>query len=155
MGIYKETFNLHESSRLHFMKNEKKEKHFIQKPIYKGGDVALRKFIGEQMRYPKLAIENAVEGTVVVRYTIAHTGRITRAKVVSTVGYGCDEEALRLTKLLKFEVPSTRGTKVQFQRTIQIHFRLPKNTGISYTYHVSPSKVKGKSYTYTYNGNLT
>jgi protein TonB len=67
-----------------------------------------------------------VEGTVFVNYTIDQKGDVIEVKVISGIGHGCDEEAIRLAKLLKFIVPKTRGLRVLFHQNLQIHFRLPK-----------------------------
>lgn len=108
------------------MSKEAKDKDFIRKPQYVGGPKAMRKFIGEHLRYPLDALEKKVEGTVYVHFDINHKGQVAEAKVVSGIGHGCDEEALRLVTLLRFEVPTNRGVRVVFHKNIQIHFRLPK-----------------------------
>ena len=151
------------------MQKEKKEKNFIKKPTYEGGNTALRQFIRENMRYPKLALASKVEGTVVIKFSISHNGDVVDAKVIAGLGHGCDEEALRIVRLLKFTVPKVRKVKVLYHKDIKINFRLPKakvveptSTSISYTYqqkpkeNAAPSKPeppspakKGKSYYYT------
>jgi TonB family protein len=108
------------------MQKEKKDKHFIRKPIYPGGPQAMRQFIRENLRYPAEALGQKIEGTVTLKYAIGHLGHVTEAKVVAGLGHGCDEEAVRLVKLLRFEVPKHRGVKVRFTKDIHIHFRLPK-----------------------------
>jgi len=121
------------------MAKERKDKHFIKKPIYEGGLRAMRQFISAQLQYPKEALKEKIEGTVYIKYTINHLGRVVATKVISSIGYGCDEEAERIVRLLLFKVAKTRGVKVTFHRNIQIHFRLPKQkrvqkTSIVYTY---------------------
>lgn len=148
------------------MQKEKKEKNFIKKPTYKGGNTALRQFIKENMRYPKLALASKVEGTVVIKFSISHNGDVVDAKVISGLGHGCDEEALRIVRLLKFTVPKVRKVKVLYHKDIKINFRLPTvkatSTSITYTYQAKPKDAaptpepetanppqKGKSYYYT------
>ena len=146
------------------MKKERKDNSFIKKPIYKGGPSALKEFIANHIKYPKEALDKKIEGTVFVRYAINHQGKVIDAKIISTLGYGCDEEAIRLVKLLKFNVPKNRGIKVLFHKNIQIHFHLPKtnlspNAKTSVQYNYTP-KATGKkenpiqkknSYSYTIN----
>lgn len=135
------------------MHKERKGKHFIKNPFYEGGLKAMRKFISQNKKYPKEALEEKIEGTVIIKYTINYKGKVIETKVVKSLGYGCDEEAQRVVKLLKFEAPKNRGIKVKFFKNIQIHFRLPKEnekpleqaqpqTGYSYT--ITPSKKKEK-----------
>lgn len=108
------------------MPKEKKDRNFIRKPIYKGGAKAMRAFIRDNLRYPEAALKEKVEGTVVLKYSIDYKGNVVDTRVISGLGHGCDEEAERLARLLKFEVPKTRGVKVLFYKDIKIHFRIPK-----------------------------
>jgi protein TonB len=127
----------------------------------------MKKFIAENLKYPKVALENKVEGTVHLDYKLNHKGEVIDSKVISGLGNGCDEEALRLVKLLKFEPARNRKLKVTFNKKIQIHFRLPKQKPIAsvteaidqYNYVLKPkpkSKPKAlkkttppKKYSYT------
>jgi len=128
------------------MKKERKDKNFIKKPIYEGGLKALRAFISQNKKYPKDALENKIEGTVYLKYTIDHKGNVIDAKVIKSLGHGCDDEAVRVVKLLKFKVPKNRGVRVKFHKNIQIHFRIPKKKSkpqqqtVQYNYTVTPSK---------------
>ena len=111
------------------MARERKPKNFIPKPEYKGGPKAMSDFIASQMRYPKEALESGIEGTVVLRIRIDYKGRVLGSELRSKLGYGCDEEARRLVRLLKFEVKQkVRGGKVLYHKKINIHFHLPQNT---------------------------
>lgn len=151
------------------MAKEKKDKHFIKKPVYPGGPRALKAFVGQNLQYPAEAMAHQVEGTVVIQYEIDYQGQVVDAKVISGLGYGCDEEAARLVRLLQFEVPKTRGVKVLFHKDIQIHFRLPRKKpqakppqDIQYTFieqkkesttaGSAPEKVNSYTYTITFPG---
>lgn len=109
------------------MKKEKREKHFVGKATYPGGVKALQSFLKAHKEYPKEALQKKIEGTVHIRYTINYLGKVVKTHVIAGIGYGCDEEAQRVVKLLKFNVPKTRKLKVQYHKTIHIHFRLPKD----------------------------
>lgn len=137
------------------MKKEKKDKHFIKKPTYEGGLTALRAFIKKNMKYPKAALKAKIEGTVFVKYTIDHKGKVIASKVVSKLGHGCDEEAQRLVSLLEFQVPKIRKMRIQYHKSIQIHFRIPKvapkpklkkpvNSGMHINYTTTKKKVVKK-----------
>ena len=147
------------------MKKEKKDKDFLHKPTYPGGIRAIRKFIKENLCYPESARKEKIEGTVHLKYTINYTGKVTDVKVISGLEGGCNEEAIRLVKLLQFEVPKNRKMRVLFHKKIQIHFRLPPKpapkktdtpaTGIHYQYvpKSAPSNDStdqpGTGYSYT------
>ena len=153
------------------MQKQRKDKHFIKKPIFTGGLKAMRELIRKEMKYPEEAIEAKVEGTVYLRYNIDYKGNVTSSKILSSLGYGCDEEAQRIVKNFVFEVPKgPRKLKIKFHKTIKIHFRLPKeapksiekpnsvnpsNTQITYsikstTKTTAPSKQDKKSINYNY-----
>ena len=107
------------------MAKNKKPAH-VSRPVYPGGMAALKKFVGSQLRYPAAAKAAKVEGTVVVRYTLDYTGKVTQAVVKKGIGHGCDEEAVRVVKLLRFNVPQQRKKKVRIHQDLNVHFRLPK-----------------------------
>ncbi len=108
---------------------EKKDKHFIKKPSYPGGQEAFKKFISTNLKYPKEAKKNKIEGTVIVKYTIDYKGKVTDAKIIKSLGHGCDEEALRVIKLLEFEVPKEpRKLRVLFHKEAKLYFKIPKLT---------------------------
>ncbi len=126
-----------------------KDKHFIKQPWYEGGIKALKLFIAQNMRYPEGALAQKVEGTVTVRYDIDHRGEVMDAKILGhTLGHGCDEEAIRLVKSLKFKVERPRGLRVIYHKTIQIHFKLPQTppqpAAIQVNYNYVESKKKEK-----------
>jgi len=103
------------------------EKRMVKKPFYPGGHEAMNKFIADNIQYPKEAIDNKVEGVCIVQYDIDVKGNVLNPKVLSGVGHGCDEEAIRLVKLLKFEVPKQiYKLKVTFHKTTHIRFKLNK-----------------------------
>ncbi len=145
------------------MKKEKKDKHFIHKPIYEGGPKALRTFVQQHLRYPPAAQAAGIAGSVHLKYTIDKNGRVIDCKVISGLGYGCDEEAVRVVSLLTFRVPQNRKRHVLFHKKLAIHFRPPHATAAEpttgYTYSVVPSPVQQEtdtdtpsapaSYTYT------
>ncbi len=106
------------------MKKEKKDKHFIKKPHYPGGPKALKTFISKQLQYPERARKKGIKGTVILRYTIDWEGKVIDTHIISGLGYGCDEEAIRVVKMLRFEVPKN-PVRALFHKTIHIHFRPP------------------------------
>ena len=108
------------------MKKERKDHQFIKKPYYVGGINAMKTFIKENLSYPSAAQLKKIEGTVYIRYTINYKGKVIDTKIVAGIGHGCDEEAIRLVKLLEFKVPKNRNLKAVFHKSLQIHFRLPK-----------------------------
>ncbi|MEM9820579.1 MAG: energy transducer TonB [Bacteroidota bacterium] len=129
------------------MPKETKEKHFVKKPVYEGGLKAMRQFIRQNLQYPKAALEQRIEGTVYLKYNIDYQGNVKEVKVISSLGYGCDEEAMRLVKLLRFKVGKIRKGKILFHKNIQIHFKLTsaptaQPTALQVNYHYTQKSKK-------------
>lgn len=124
------------------MKKEKHEKDFRRKAIYPGGPQAMKAFIRENLVYPEAARREKIEGTVHVQYRVNHLGEVIHARVISGLGHGCDEEALRVVRLLKFTADRNRGYKSEFTQRIGIHFRIREQEAptSSYQYTISPKK---------------
>jgi protein TonB len=112
------------------MKKERKDKDFIKSPYYAGGKSALESFVKKELRYPKEALAAKVEGTVSVRYTVDYKGKIMDAHIISGIGHGCDEEAIRIVNLLEFKVPNDGKIKSKYTRKLHIHFRLPGSPAV-------------------------
>lgn len=94
-------------------------------PIFPGGNSAMIRYIQRNYRYPTPARDNTIEGVVIVRFVVNPDGSLSNFKVVKGIGYGCDEEAMRLIKGMPNWVPGEQnGTKVPVYRTIPITFRL-------------------------------
>lgn len=107
------------------MAGHKKEKLLLKGPIYPGGQKAMLLFINDNLDYPTEAIEAKVEGTVRIRFSIDHQGKVFKSQIIGGIGHGCDEEAHRLVKLLAFIVPKAHKLRVHYHRTLNIHFKLP------------------------------
>ena len=82
--------------------------------------VALLKFMGEHIKYPAIARENNIQGTVVVRFIVDEFGRISKPKIVKDIGGGCGKEALRVVKKMPIWEPGR-----QRERTVKVYFNLP------------------------------
>jgi TonB family protein len=81
-----------------FDKNPKSD----YRPRFPGGLDSMEKFFQEFMIYPPEAIKNAITGRVGLALVIDRYGNVESVKVSGSLGYGCDEEAVRLAKLMKW-----------------------------------------------------
>ena len=132
------------------MPDHHNKKRFLNLPKYIGGSEDFRKFISENLRYPEAAIENKIEGSVIVEYDISDDGLVYNPHVLKGLGYGCDEEAMRVIGLLRFEKVKNRGVRVKMTTKTTIHFRLP---GVNVSYSFSEKKEpeqKDSQVTYEY-----
>ncbi len=70
-------------------------------PVYpepRDGYRRLERFIRNNLQYPQAAKANNIEGNVVLHFRIQPDGTPTDFKVLQSLGYGCDEEAMRLLR---------------------------------------------------------
>jgi TonB family protein len=96
-------------------------------PMFRGGERKLMEFIGNNVVYPKEAIDAGIEGRVFVEFYIEKDGTVCDAKVLRGIGYGCDEEALRVIGLMpKWYPGKQRGKAVRVRYTLPINFKLSK-----------------------------
>ena len=142
------------------MKKEKRADNFVPKPTYPGGPRKMSSFIYKNLKYPKDAIKDQITGTVRIRIEIDYKGRVISSQVMSGLNISCDEEAKRVVKLLKFEIPhKVRKGKIRYHKTLNIKFKPPTNqerqTKTSINYQITSDSKDNKqdpppiSYTYT------
>ncbi len=136
------------------MKKHKKPHQFIVKPYYPGGNRAMGAFIKSNLKYPKEALKNNIEGVVMLVIDINHKGSVTGSKIKMSLGHGCDEEAQRIANLLRFKLDQVvRKGRTIFHKTIRIKFKLPEQSKQSIKYHIVPTKKSSQSesssYSYT------
>lgn len=127
------------------MKRKPKPEKLVKQPIYSGGKKALDEFIRANLQYPEEAIKNKIEGAVAVEYNVDVFGRVREAKIKHGIGYGCDEEAVRIVKLLKYEKKKYQGLHVVFHKSLIINFQLnktlnPEKADLIINYHLTETK---------------
>lgn len=94
-------------------------------PSFEGGIQNFYSFMGEKIRYPKQAKRIGVEGRVVVQFVVEKDGSLTDIKVLKGIGAGCDEEAIRVMKLVPNFLPGKQGdVRVRVQMVVPINFTL-------------------------------
>ncbi len=79
---------------------------------------AYLKFISDNIVYPEQALINKVEGLVYVAYTVNNIGEIVDIVIEKGIGYGCDEEAIRVIRLMKYSAARNRGVKMKVEVNI-------------------------------------
>lgn len=65
-----------------------------------------------RIRYPAAAMNANVEGRVVIQMLVDETGQMSSPTVIKSLGYGCDEEALRVIRGARFEPARVGGRPV-------------------------------------------
>ncbi len=88
-------------------------------------DEKLMAFIHQNIRYPKLARENSIQGMVVVQFVVEPNGQISNVKLLRDIGGGCGEEAVRVVKAMPPWNPGKqRGRAVRVMFTLPVKFKL-------------------------------
>jgi protein TonB len=88
----------------------------------------LLQYIAENIKYPEDAKSKSIEGTVISKFFVTTEGAIEDIKIVKPLGYGCDEEVVRvLEKMngLHTWIPGTQeGKNVKVMFTLPVRFKL-------------------------------
>ncbi|AZI26956.1 energy transducer TonB [Pedobacter sp. G11] len=91
---------------------------------FPGGINKARQFIANNLKYPKKAVEHGVNGTVQAKFTIEVDGSLTNIDIVKKLGYGCDEEVIRVLKSMpKWKPAILKGKSVKSYFTMPISFK--------------------------------
>ncbi len=92
-----------------------------------GGFKVYKIYLEDNLHYPIQAIENKVQGKVTVRFEISPTGVISDFQITKGIGFGCDEEAIRLIRQgPKWSSPKRGDIPVKGRVKVRMKFTLPK-----------------------------
>lgn len=94
-------------------------------PEFPGGMDSLKVFIIRNIRYPQSLIEQGLQGTVYVSFTIETDGSVKALKVIRSLSPDADKEALRVIRLTdKMWIPGKqRGKPVAVPMVIPVKFK--------------------------------
>ncbi|GAB2961951.1 hypothetical protein GCM10027048_32800 [Hymenobacter coalescens] len=97
-------------------------------PLYVGGEPMLSAYM-RQLNYPEQARQKNVQGRVVVRFVVDTLGQASEHQVLTGIGAGCDEEALRVARIIPNEwIPGRKdGRAVPVQYELPFVFRIAGN----------------------------
>ncbi|MBP6313312.1 MAG: energy transducer TonB [Flavobacteriales bacterium] len=92
-------------------------------PAFDGGDLAMYEFISKERNYPKAAKKAEISGVVYVRVIVGTDGSLTNICVRRGLGYGCDEEAVRVLAAMPKWIPGkSKGEIVRSELIVPILF---------------------------------
>ena len=96
-----------------------------ESPGFPGGDEARIKFLQENIKYPTMARESGIQGTVYVTFVVEKGGNVSDVKILRGIGGGCDEEAIRVIRAMpRWNPGKQRGKSVRVQFNMPIKFTL-------------------------------
>lgn len=96
-----------------------------EQPEFPGGNAAMMKFLGDNIRYPVIAQENGIQGRVICNFVVERDGSITDVQVVRGVDPSLDREAIRVIQQMpRWKAGKQRGAPVRVRFTLPVVFRL-------------------------------
>ncbi len=96
-----------------------------QQPEPPGGLKAFYKFIGDNLTYPPQARRAQVQGKVYIQFVINKDGSIGDIEILKGLGFGCDQEAIRVLEMSpKWNPGKQRGQPVRVRMSLPIVFQL-------------------------------
>ena len=95
---------------------------FEKKPEPKEGIRAFYKYIGDNFTYTSASIKNKIKGKIVIKFVVDKDGQIIEPEILRSLGYGLDEEAIRvLLSYKKWNPGQQRGRNVRVLYTLPIN----------------------------------
>ena len=95
-------------------------------PSFRGGDLnTFRNWVQQNVKFPQIALENGIQGRVVLSFVIEKDGRLTNIQVLQTPDRSLSEEAVRvLSKSPKWSPGKQRNQVVRVKYTLPVDFRV-------------------------------
>lgn len=91
------------------------------------GKESFQDYLRANMIYPKIALDNKIEGSVTVEFSVNKEGQLSDFSVIKGIGYGCDEELIRLIKSGPQWTPTSRnGIALEEKVKVRFSFQLPR-----------------------------
>ena len=94
-------------------------------PQYPGGQIAMMKYIMENMKYPKQAMKEGIQGRVAVSFIVEKDGSISDVKPILSVHPLLNKEAVRVVKSMpKWSPGKHNGKPVRVRFNLPVMFKL-------------------------------
>lgn len=96
-----------------------------EQPSFPGGPSELFKYVMNEVKYPKIAQDNGIQGRVVTSFVVDKEGNIKQVKVERGVDPALDAEALRVVKAMPKWIPGKqKGEVVAVRYILPVQFKL-------------------------------
>ena len=96
-------------------------------PEFPGGSDALKEYMQKHVIYPVRAQKAHIRDRIFVSFIVELDGNLTNTTVLQGLGYGCDEEAVRVIRTMPHWIPGSQSGK-----PIRVKYKLPVLFGIDY-----------------------
>jgi TonB family protein len=107
-----------------------------QMPEFPGGETALNAYIAANVKYPLIALDNGIQGTVYVSFIITKTGKVSAVKIKRGVDSSLDKEAMRVIKSMPSWIPGKQNGEA-----VDVSYELPINFGLPDDYNIKKGKL--------------
>ncbi len=87
-----------------------------------GGRKAYDRYLENSLRYPQQALDNKIKGKVLIEFTVGTSGALSDFNVIKSLGYGCDDEVIRLVKEGPRWAPSTEDN-VAIESSVRVRMK--------------------------------
>jgi protein TonB len=101
---------------------ESKDRSLLEKD--KCAQQALMEFVYQNLKYPELARQDSIEGTVVIDFVVETDGTLTNMQIVREIGGGCGEEGKRVVELMNTLPERWTPGKMEGE-SVRVLFKLP------------------------------
>ena len=95
-------------------------------PTFQGGDLSkFRNWVQQHVKYPQIALENGIQGNVVIKFVVEKDGSVTNIQVLQSPDRSLGEEASRvLATSPKWEPGQQSSQKVRVKYTLPVMFQI-------------------------------
>lgn len=90
-------------------------------PSFPGGEMALMKYLAENIKYPAEAKKAGIKGRVFVHFIVEPNGKVDNIKILKGIGHGCDKEVIRVMEKMPKWVPGRNKDN----KPVRTSFNLP------------------------------
>lgn len=95
-------------------------------PRFPGGDQSRLFFLRSNIKYPTQSFKSGIQGEVMVLFVVEQDGSISNVSVNKGIGKECDEEAIRVTKIMPlWDAGRRNGKAVRVLVRMPIVFKIP------------------------------
>jgi protein TonB len=94
-------------------------------PAFPGGEMEMMNYLSKNLKYPEQAKDADAQGTVLISFIIDKEGLISNPVIKRSIGFGCEEEAIRVIQNMPAWSPGKmNGQTVNVEYVLPIRFTL-------------------------------
>ena len=77
----------------------------------------------KNLKYPEIAVENGISGTVMIQFVVGFDGNVENVEVFRSVDPSLDQEAIRvISSSPRWKPGKQRGKRARVQFSLQLNF---------------------------------